>query len=229
MATSYLDLCNLVLRRLNEVEIVSADFSSTTGVQALVKDAVKMSLAKINTMEFEWPWNAAEETDTLIVGTEEYSWPTYFKTVDWNSFQIQEDDSLGTGFKALKFIERDEWYKNHRDDDYTSGSTGRTVPTYIFPSHGSGYGVTPSPNKAYSLKFRYFMTFTDISGATDTTRIPESYDYVLVDGAIYQMYMFKDNVESAQVALMSFEQGVKELQGLYINNYHSVTDTRIAF
>ena len=229
MATSYLDLCNLVLRRLNEVEIVSADFSSTTGVQALVKDAVKMSLAKINTMEFEWPWNAAEETDTLIVGTEEYSWPSFFKSVDWNSFQIQKDDSLGTGFKALKFIERDEWYDKHRDDDDTSGSAGRTCPTFIFPSHGSGYGVTPSPDKAYSLKFRYYLTFTDIENATDTTRIPASYDYVLIDGALYQMYMFKDNVESAQVALMSFEKGVKELQGLYINNYHSVRDTRVSF
>jgi len=229
MATSYLDLCNLVLRRLNEVEIISADFSSATGVQALVKDAVKMSLAKINTMEFEWPWNAAEETDTLIVGTEEYSWPTSFKSVDWNSFQIQADTNLGIGFKSLKFINRDEWYSKHRDDDYTSGSTGRACPSFVFPSHGSGYGVTPSPDKAYSLKFRYFLTFTDISVAADVTRIPESYDYVLVDGAIYQMYMFKDNIESAQVALMSFEKGVKELQGLYINNYQSVTDTRVSF
>ena len=216
MATTYLDLCNQVLRRLNEVEIISADFSSATGVQALVKDAVKMSLAKINTMEFEWPWNAAEETDTLIVGTEEYTWPTSFKSVDWNSFQIQADTNLGIGFKSLKFINRDEWYSKHRDDDYTSGSTGRACPTFVFPSHGSGYGVTPSPDK-------------DISVAADVTRIPESYDYVLVDGAIYQMYMFKDNIESAQVALMTFEKGVKELQGLYINNYQSVTDTRVSF
>jgi len=229
MATSYLDLCNLVLRRLNEVEIASADFSSAIGVQALVKDAVKMSLAKINTMEFEWPWNAAEETDTLIVGTEEYSWPSALKSVDWNSFQIQKDDSLGTGFKALKFIERDDWYDKHRDDDDTSGSSGRACPSQVFPSHGSGYGVTPSPDKAYSLKFRYYLTFTDIENATDTTRLPESYDYVLVDGALYQMYMFKDNVESAQIALLSFERGVKDIQGLYINNYHSVRDTRIAF
>jgi hypothetical protein len=229
MPTSYIDLCNQTLRRLNEVEIAEADFSSARGVQALVKDAVKAAVAKINQAEFGWPFNAAEETDTLIVGQTEYTWPQYFKVADWNSFQIQANDNLGAGYKTLKFIEQDEWYSDHRDADYTAGVTGRDMPEYIFPAHGNGYGVSPSPNKAYTLKFRYFMNYSDITNATDVTRIPESYDTVLIDGALYHMYMFKDNMESAQAAFISFEKGIKDLQTLYINNNVSIRDTRIKF
>ena len=229
MPSTYIDLCNQTLRRLNEVEIAEADFGSVRGVQALVKDAVKSAVAKINQAEFGWPFNAAEETDTLVVGQTEYTWPQYFKVADWNSFQIQENSSLGAGFKTLKFIEQDEWYSDYRDADYTAGTTGRDMPAYVFPSHGNGYGVSPSPNKAYTLKFRYFMNYSDITNATDVTRIPESYDTVLIDGAIYHMYMFKDNMESAQDAYMAFEKGIKDLQTLYINNNVSIRDTRIKF
>lgn len=229
MATTYIELCNQVLRRLNEVEIANAEFGSVRGVQALVKDAVKAAVAKINQAEFGWPFNAAEETDTLVVGQEEYTWPSYFKVADWNSFQIQANDGQNVSFKTLKRIDRDEWYKYHRDDDYAAGVAGRGVPEFVFESHGNGYGVSPSPDKAYTLKFRYFMNYADITNYDDVTRIPESYDSVLIDGALYHMYMFKDNIESAQAAFMAFEQGIKNLQTLYINNEIGVRDTRIKF
>jgi len=222
-------LCNQVLRRLNEVEIIDGDFGACTGVQALVKDAVKSAVAKLNQAEFSWPFNAAEETDTLIVGQEEYPWPSFFKVADWGTFQIQSNSSLGVNFTTLSFIERDEWYKNHRDLDDNSGSSGRSVPIYIFPSHGNGYGVSPSPDKAYSLKFRYYLNYSDITNFDDVTRIPDAYDTVLIDGALYHLYMFKDNLESAQAAYVAYEKGIKDLQTLYINNYQSVRDTRIAF
>ena len=229
MPSTYISLCNQVLRRLNEVEIVEAEFTTVRGVQALVKDSIISAQARINQAEFEWPFNAAEETDTLTVGVEEYSWPTELKTVDWNSFQIQKSDSLGVNFTTLKFMERDEYYQNHRDLDQNSGSTGRGVPQYAFPSHGSGYGISPSPDKAYIIKFRYFLNYTSISAATDQPRIPSNFDTVLVDGALYQLYMFKDNLEMAQASFIAFEAGIKTLQTLYINNYQSIRDTRVKF
>lgn len=229
MPSTYLELCNLTLRRLNEVEIASDDFTTVRGVQALVKDAVKSAVARINQAEFEWPFNAAQETDTLVVGQEEYTWPTYFKAVDWNSFQVQKDDSLNVSYKTLEYMDRDEWLKNHRDEDMDSGNTGRGVPEFAFASHGNGYGITPSPDKTYSIRFNYFMNYTDITAATDLTRIPESHDSVLIDGALYYMYMFKDNVEAAQASYVAFEKGIKDLQTLYINNTASVRDTRIRF
>jgi hypothetical protein len=229
MPSTYIDLCNKVIRRLNEVEIAQDDFANVRGIQALVKDAVKAAVAQINQAEYEWPFNAAEHTETLVQGQEEYTWPDYYKVADWNTFQIIEDASLNVGFKTLKPIDRDEWYKNHRDDDYTAGTAGRSVPDFVFPSHGNGFGVSPSPNAAYRVRFRYYMNYSDITAYNDVTRIPESFDTVIVDGALYHLYMFKDNVESAQVAFLSFERGIKNLQTLYINSYDYVRDTRIKF
>ncbi len=229
MATTFLDLCNLVLRRLNEVEIAQDDFGNARGIQALVKDAVKAAVARINQQEFEWPFNAASHTATLVAGQSEYTFPDFFKVADYNSFQIQKDDTLGTGFKALKVLDRDEWYQRHRDIDYEAGSAGRGVPEYVFASHGSGYGVSPSPDAAYSIKFKYYLNYSDLTAYNDITRIPSSFDTVLIDGALYHLYMFKDNVESAQAAYMAFERGLKSLQTLYINNFEYIRDTRVRF
>lgn len=229
MPSTYLQLCNMVLRRINEVEIAEDEFLSVRGVQALVKDAVKAAVAKINQAEFEWPFNSAEHTETLVAGQSEYTWPDYFKIADWNSFQIQKNDSLGTGFKTLSPIDRDEWYKNYRDDDYEAGSTGRNVPDFVFPSHGQGFGVTPSPDKAYSIRFRYYLNYADLTAASDTSRIPQSFDTVIVDGALFHLYMFKDNIEASQAAYAAFEDGLKDLQTLFINSFEYVRDTRIRF
>ena len=229
MPSSYIDLCNKTLRRLNEVEISADDFPTVRGVQALVKDAVKAAIAKVNQAEYGWPFNAAEHTQVLNAGQTEYTWPDYFKVSDWNSFQIQKDDSLAVTYKTLKSIDRDEWYRDYRDDDYDAGSTGRAVPDFVFPSHGNGFGVSPSPDKAYTVRFRYYQNYSDLTAATDVTRIPESFDTVIVDGAIYHLYMFKDNLEAASAAFTAFQQGIKDLQTLYINNYQYISDTRVKF
>jgi hypothetical protein len=229
MPTTYIDLCNQVLRRLNEVEIAVGDFPTVRGVQALVKDAVKAAVAKINQAEFEWPFNAAEHTQTLVAGQTEYTWPDYFKVSDWNSFQIQKDESLNVGYQVLKSIDRDEWYKSYRDADYEAGSAGRGIPNYVFQGHGNGFGVTPSPDAAYRVRFRYYLNYSDLQNYNDVTRIPESFDTVIVDGALYHLYMFKDNIESAQAAFMAFEKGIKDLQTLYINNYEYIRDSRVRF
>lgn len=229
MPSTYLDLCNKVLRRLNEVEIAVGDFPTVRGVQALVKDAIKASVAKINQAEFEWPFNAAEHTETLAAGQTEYVWPAYFKVSDWNSFQIQKDVSLNVGYKVLSLIDRDVWYKSHRDADYEAGSAGRGVPQYVFQSHGNGFGVSPAPDAAYRVRFRYYLNYSDLINYDDVTRIPESFDTVIVDGALYHLYMFKDNLESAQAAYAAFDDGIKDLQTLYINNYEYIRDTRVKF
>jgi len=228
MPSTYISLCNLVLRRLNEVEIADADFATARGVQALVKDAIKSAVAQINQAEFGWPFNAASHTQVLTAGQSEYSWPNFFKVADYNSFQVIKNDSLGIGFVSLRSMDRDEWYQDHRDIDFSAGSVGRSVPSHVFTNHGNGWGVTPSPDKAYSITFKYFLNYADIINFDDVTRIPESYDTVLVDGALYHMYMFKDNLEAAKAAYAVFEQGIKNLQSLYINNYEYIRDTRVS-
>jgi len=232
MPDTYIDLCNQVLRRLNEVEIPPSEFATARGVQALVKDAIRSAVASINQSEFEWPFNAAQHVEPLVIGRTEYNWPTGFKVVDYNSFQVidnyTEDLTAGKFFK-LQYIERDVYLDLYRDRDNNSHFDGIERPRLVCPSHGNGYIVTPSPDKAYSVRFNYFLNYADLQLFDDETRVPQSFSNVIVDGALMHLYMFKDNVEAAQVAKLVFEQGLKNLQTLYINNYESVTDRRVAY
>ena len=230
MPATYIDLCNQVLRRLNEVELSASGFEGARGVQALVKDAIKASIASIGQSEFEWPFNAAEHSETLVIGRVDYDWPEFFKVVDYQSFQVVENNGDGTNdYRKLTYIDRDEYYKKYRDEDSSAGTRGRGKPIFVFPTHGNGFGVSPSPDKEYLIRFRYFLNYADLNAYNDETRIPSSFTSVVVDGALMHMYMFKDNVEAAQIAKMIFDQGLKNLQTLYINNYEYITDTRKAY
>ena len=224
--STFLDLTNQLLRRLNEVEIAQADFPSVRGVQATAKDAIRNSIAKINQAEYEWPFNAVEHTQILAVGQEDYSWPQYFKVPDFNSFQLQPSSSLGTTATQLKFIDRDFYYKNYKDLD-DNATAGRGVPEYVAEGFGNGYTITPSPDQAYTIKFRYYQNHNDLVAYSDVTRIPDTYDNVIVEGALMQMYMFRDNMEAAGISAQLFQQGVKEMQGILMNKYQEIRDTRV--
>jgi hypothetical protein len=229
MPSTYIDLTNALLRRLNEVEIEVADFADVRGVQALAKDAVRASIAKINAAEFEWPFNSAEHSQALTVGEEDYSWPNFFKSVEWNSFYIVNDGTNTNTTTSLDFVSRDYYYDRLRNADLDAGNSGLDLPKYVFPSHGNGYGVSPSPNKAYVLRFRYFLNYAELLNYDDQTRVPSTYDHVLIAGAMYHMYLFRDNSEMAGIAQQEFMAGIKEMQTLLLNKYASIEDTRVSY
>jgi hypothetical protein len=229
MALTFINLCNKTLLRLNEVEIQAPDFPSTRGIQSLVKDAVRNAIATINQSQFEWPFNAAEESRDLTTGQTEYTYPSTFQSIDWNSFQIIPSVGEATRNSRLVYIDRDVWYENYRDADDDAGAAGIGIPRFVFRAHGNGFGVSPSPDLPYRIQFRYFLNFIPLENASDTTTIPDDFERVIVDGALYYMYTFKDNMDNASAAYDVFQQGMKSLRTIYINTYDSIRDTRINF
>tara|TARA_R110000787_G_scaffold579_1_gene2060 strand:- start:4760 stop:5449 length:690 start_codon:yes stop_codon:yes gene_type:complete len=227
MASTFLHLTNRLLRKVNEVEIPEADFSNTRGVQTLAKDAIIDSISQINQQRFEWPFNAALHTQQLAVGQEEYSFPEFFKIADWTSFQIQKNDSLGVSHKNLRFIDRDEYTARFKDTDDDSGASGVSCPDFVFPSHGNGYGVSRSPDQAYSLQFKYFMTQSALADYTDVSRIPTPYDNVILDGALFYLYMYRGNAESAGIISQVFRNGLKSMQHILLPDFDQLHDTRV--
>ena len=228
MAATFLDLTNQLLRRLNEVEIAPSQFEAVRGVQALAKDAVRASIASINQREFEWPFNAAEHTQILTPGQTEYGWPPNLKIPEWTSFAVTNDAALKVGYRPLHTITRDEWYRGLRQSD-RNAPNGRGIPAYVFKSHGPGFGVSPSPDKAYTVSYRYFLAYANLSAALDEVRIPEAFQSVIIDGALYHMYMFKDNPESASVTVQAFEAGLKSMENTYLGASEYVYDRRVNF
>ena len=93
MAYDFLGLVNDVNRRLNEVELTSSNFSSATGFYSQIKDSVNSSIRYINQSEFKWPFNHNTQEDTLTPGTVRYAFQANAKSVDMDSFRINEKAS----------------------------------------------------------------------------------------------------------------------------------------
>ena len=95
-STSFINLTNRLLRRLNEVEISESNFPSTVGIQSMAKDAINAAIEYINSKQFKWPFNSTTATKLLVIGQTEYQFPDDYKLVDSDSFYIQKDDMLDT-------------------------------------------------------------------------------------------------------------------------------------
>jgi hypothetical protein len=86
MATTYLELSNRTLRELNEVELTSATFSSSRGIQTAVKDFINKSVHDIYNESVEIPLLHTSTTQTTYTGDSEYTFPTDMRRVDFESF-----------------------------------------------------------------------------------------------------------------------------------------------
>lgn len=226
MSSTYLDLTNRVLRRLNEVELTASTFPSAIGIHAVAKDAVLDAVRMINSEKYAWPFNNVSGTQVLVANTNEYPWPADFSTAEWDSFYIYKDGTLNTTTKKLKHISYKEWYDRFRENDYDS-TTGITDPYFIFDVGNGNFGVSPVPNAAYTLNYRYFLNSVNLELYGDVCSVPSAYDYVIVDGALWYMYIFLDNTPRAQAMEQSFIRGINKMDYLLIPKSPNMRDTRI--
>ena len=108
MAYDYIGIVNDVNRRLNEVELTATNFSTAKGEYSMIKDAVNASLRFINQHEYEWPFNHVEEEETLTPGLVRYAFPSDAKVLDFDSFRIKRDSTIGNGTVKLKSLSHEE-------------------------------------------------------------------------------------------------------------------------
>lgn len=229
MAYDYLGLVNDVNRRLNEVELTSANFASTTGFYSFAKDAVNSSIRHIQQEEYEWPWNHVEQEEVLLAGEVRYSFPYDAKTINMNSFRIKRNDSLNVDTVKLKVLSYEEYLDKYADYEYNSSTSGRTVPHFIVRAPSRELLVVPAPDKAYELVYEYYTIGFDLELHSDVPNLPEMYKYVIVDGAMYYVYQFRGDMQAAQLAMQKFEQGIKQLRSIHINRTEYIRDTRVHF
>ena len=229
MSYNYLGLVNDINRRLNEVELTSANFATTTGFYSFAKDAVNSSIRHINQEEFEWPFNHVEETEVLLPGEVRYSMPYDAKTVNMNSFRIRRDADLNVGTVKLKVLNYEEFLDKYADSEYNSSTENRSVPKCVVRAPSRELIFVPSPDKAYEVVYEYYTLGFDLAAAEDVPTLPEAYRHVIVDGAMYYAYQFRSDMQGAQLALQKFEDGIKYLRSININRTEYVRDTRVSF
>jgi hypothetical protein len=229
MAYDYLGLVNDINRRLNEVELTSANFSATTGFYSFAKDAVNSAIRHINQEEFEWPFNHVEETEVLLPGEVRYSMPYDSKTINMNSFRIKRDADLNVETVKLKVLNYEEYLDKYADSEYNSSTDNRSVPQYVVRTPSRELIFVPSPDKAYEVVYEYYTVGFDLNAPGDVPTLPEAYRHVIVDGAMYYVYQFRSDLQAAQLSLGKFEKGIKHLRSININRTEYVRDTRVSF
>ena len=190
MAYNFIGLVNEVNRRLNEVELTTSNFATASGYYNLSKDAVNASIRHIHQEEYEWPWNHVEETEVLVAGEVRYSVPYDAKTINYNTFRIKRDDDLNVETKKLKILSYEEYLDKHADNEYNSNTSVRTVPDYVIRAPSREIIFSPPPDKAYEVIYEYFTVGVDMSLSGDVPTIPDEYKHIIVDGAMYYVYIF---------------------------------------
>jgi hypothetical protein len=229
MAYNYLGLTNDVCRRLNEVELSASNFTSTTGFYSFAKDAVNSAIRHINQEEFEWPWNHVEETEVLTTGQTRYSFPYDAKTLNLNTFRIKRNNSLNVETRRVKNMVYEEWLDKYADIEYNSDSSIRGVPSVVARTPSREFVLYPTPDKDYELVYEYYRLAHDLQNALDVPNLPEQYRYLIIDGAMHYVYQFRSDMQAAQLALQSFDKGLKNLRSLHVNRTDYVRDSRVHF
>lgn len=225
MAYNYLDLTNEVLARFNEVALTSSNFVNSRGFQTQCKNAVNDAINYINTREFGWPYNHATQTEVLVAGTTRYAIPITAKHVDYDTFRIIKDDSLGSQGRSLTILDYKDYLNRFIEQEDKTDVGG--VPTHVFRTPDNKFGFFPYPDKAYSVKFEYYIYTTALSAATDVPTIPEQYRQVIVDGATAFGYQYRGEGGEYQLNFARFEDGIKSMQTLLSNRADYIRSTVI--
>ena len=225
MAT-VLNITNELLRRLNEVVIDQADFAGVRNVQALAKDSVNSSVRKIIQSAQEWPFTLTTYEQTLTAGTREYDFPADMSSVDWESFYIKQLASKSNQPRKLAVIPYTEYLESYRSSDETGDTgSGIAVPLRVYQTQEEKFGVTPSPDDAYVIEYKYWTFPTAMTAFDDVCVIPDRFVHVVIDGAMMYMMRFRSNEQSAAVHQNDFVEGIKMMRRVLVDDNLSLRST----
>ena len=242
MATSFLTLTNDVLRELNEIELTSATFPSSQGIQSFVKNSINKSINDIANEEPQLPFFAVAPsggtdpfygnvTVASVAGTRWYtiksgssSITTDYSSLDWDDFYITtigvNGETAPYVSSGLTFITLEDWKSYLRDlenaDDADSQNWGE--PNYIIrsPDHRK-FGLSPIPDKVYNVHFYAFDKPTALSAHGDEIAFPDQYSNVITARTRYYVWQFKDSPQQAAFALDDYKKGMKHMKSNLIN------------
>jgi hypothetical protein len=209
---NYLQLCNAVLREINEVEITN--LASTRGIQTSVKDFINKAQRDIINSEVEWPFTVVSQSLSTVAGTAEYSREANAKTVDFDSFTVQKS---GEAERKLRYLSFDEYLDAKNEADTNPDTSARAVPAYVYQTPDNKISLSPVPDDAYTVRYYYYQTSTDMSDATDTPVIPERFHDVIVNRARYYAHMLRSDVQFSQLAMRDYTDGLSRMRVELIN------------
>lgn len=211
---NYLELINAVLREVNEVELTT--LASARGIQSSVSDFINKSQRDIINSEMEWPFTVASTSFTTVATQAEYTRAATAKTLDFDSFTVQE--SASTAEKYLQYITFEEYIERYNERDTDPGGGSHALPQFVYYTPDEKIGLSPVPDlSTYTVRYYYYGTNADMVLATDTPVIPERFHDVIVNRARYYTHMLRSDTQFSQLALKDYTDGLARMRVELIN------------
>jgi hypothetical protein len=197
-------------------------------VQAAAKDSINSSIREIYQSGQEWPFLKTTYTQVLTAGTREYSFPSGYSSVDWETFYLKKHSSQENQPRVLKAIAYEEYVSRYRTVDDTGSASGISAPELVYQTFGDNFGVTPIPNDAYEVEYVYWSVPASLSAYNDVCVIPERFNHVIIDGAMSYMMQFRSNSQSAAMHQEKFQQGIKAMKRVLFDDELRLRSTVIS-
>lgn len=215
---NYLTLVNLALGRINEVQLTSSTFGSGVGPQLAMQTAINATIYDVSRRFQQWPFNYGRQSFATIASTtasiqNEYTPPANVTIIKWDTFGIQRDDSAVPPIVSATLTEVDYnlWAKRIRPLDLQMSTGGFSTPRYVVKGDDGNIILSPPPDTVYTIYYDAWADPVALSAWSDTCTIPDKYNYVLVDGAIYYGYDFRSDQAAQDRAKSKFDSGVQEM------------------
>lgn len=210
---NYLQLCNAVLKELNEVEITT--IASTRGIQSAVKDFINKAQKDIINSELEWPFTYSSSTITTASGTGEYALESDLKTIDPDTVYINL--AVTKPLVPLEYLSYDEYIRDYLYLNSDPNDNHLAEPTAFYITQNSKIGFYPEPDDTYTVSYQYWATHSDMATSTDVPVIPERFHDIIVNRAKYYAYMLRSDLQSAQLTDRDYRDGLTRMRVELIN------------
>ena len=245
---TYLDLCNTILRELNEVELTSTTFTSALGIQKFVKDTINRAYFDIFNAEDKWNFlsvgdplndyygNAVIET---AAGTRWYDLQSaqtllnQYSFIDYDNIVLTEEGVSGktAPFEVFKLqpLSLSNWQRLYGVQEAKDKSDTQSygIPRRVIRGPANDkIGFSPIPDGVYKIYFYAYAQPTELTASTDTVVFPKQYTSVLLARARYYVHQFKDNMSQAQLSEVEFQKGLRTMREQLLEPFPVVMDDR---
>ena len=245
---TYLDLCNTILRELNEVELTSSTFTSALGIQKFIKDTINRAYFDICNAEDKWNFlsvgdplndyygNAVIET---AAGTRWYDLQSaqtilnQYSFIDYDNIVITEEGVSGKSapFEIFKLqpLSLSNWQRLYGVQEAKDKSDTQSygIPRRVIRGPANDkIGFSPIPDGVYKIYFYAYAQPTELTASTDTVVFPKQYTSVLLARARYYVHQFKDNMSQAQLSEVEFQKGLRTMREQLLEPFPVVMDDR---
>lgn len=100
------------------------------------------------------------------------------------------------------------WLTHHKKDDDQREPTNYLPPDYVVRARDNSIIISPTPDKAYVIRYDAYAYPAKLVAATDVTEIPDEFEQLIIDRAMYYAYRFRDNYEMVNESKDKFKRAV---------------------